>query len=200
MFDFLFNLFAKIIEFGGYWGIILLMTMESMIFPVPSEAVMPFAGFLLYQNKMSFILIFIFSLVGSLLGSVMSYFIGFYGGRPLLIKYGKYLFLNEHHLSKTEKFFNRFGAKAIFFSRFIPIVRHLISILAGIGKMNFGRFLIYTAFGAGLWNGFLVYLGFVLGKNWTQINKISHIFDVLLLIILSIAIFKFLSKQKKNKQ
>ncbi|MBI5742365.1 MAG: DedA family protein, partial [Candidatus Niyogibacteria bacterium] len=150
MTEYLIDIFVRIIEAGGYGGVFFLMVLESMIAPVPSEAVMPFAGFLWFLGKMSFWPIVIFSTLGSIAGSLASYAIGSYGGRPLVLKYGKYLLLNEHHLEDTERFFNRFGGKTIFISRFIPVIRHLISLPAGAGKMNLWRFTIYTALGAGL--------------------------------------------------
>jgi len=199
MFVQLLNLFVKIIETGSYTGIFFLMTLESMIAPVPSEAVMPFAGFLLFLNKMSLIPIIISSTLGSIFGSSISYYIGFFGGRPLIKKFGRYLLLNEEHLALTENFFNRFGAKTIFFSRFIPIVRHLISIPAGIGKMNLLKFIIYTAVGAGLWNSFLMYLGFYLGNNWSAIGKYSEIFDIILIVLAISFVVFYCYKRCRNR-
>ena len=156
----LINLFTDIISTGGYAGIAILMALESMVAPVPSEAVMPFAGMLWFSGQMSFWLILIFSTLGSIIGSLISYYMGLYGGRPLITKYGKYLLLNEHDLAITERFFKRFGDKTIFISRFVPVVRHLISIPAGTGKMNLVKFIFYTTLGAGLWNAILTYLGY----------------------------------------
>ncbi|MDP2820699.1 MAG: DedA family protein [bacterium] len=196
MIEQLLNLFIKIIDTGSYAGIFFLMTLESMIIPVPSEAVMPFAGFLWFLGKMSAIPIIVSSTLGSIFGSLISYYLGFFGGRPLIKKFGRYLLLNEEHLIITENFFNRFGAKTIFFSRFIPIVRHLISIPAGIGKMNLLKFIIYTIVGAGLWNSFLAYLGYYLGNNWAEIRKYGEIIDVSLIIfIIGFIIFYFHKKR-----
>jgi membrane protein DedA with SNARE-associated domain len=198
MFEQLINLFIKIIETGGYAGVTFLMALESMVAPVPSEAVMPFAGFLWFLGKMSFAKIVIFSTLGSIVGSLISYCIGAFGGRPLIKKWGKYFLLNEAHLDYTEQFFTRFGNKTIFFSRFIPIVRHLISIPAGIGKMNLLKFIVYTTLGAGIWNGFLAYLGFQLGNKWEEIRKYSEVLDIVFLAAIIGLIFYFIYKQKRT--
>lgn len=185
----------------GYLGVFFLMTLESMIFPIPSELVMPFAGFLISSGEMTFLYVIIFSTLGSLFGSLLSYYIGVYGGKRFVSKYGKYLLLNEEHLEKTQKWFSKKGELTIFIGRFIPIVRHVISIPAGIGRMNLKRFILYTILGAGIWNFFLAYVGFVLGNNW---ESISQYFDYLswgVLIIIVIMGAYFLWKEiKKIKQ
>ena len=125
---------TKVILALGYPGIFILMTLESMIAPVPSELVMPFAGFLAAQGEFNLILVVFFSSLGSLCGSLISYYLGKKGGYPLVARFGKYFFLDETDLQKTTHWFERRGEKTIFISRFIPIVRHLISIPAGMGK------------------------------------------------------------------
>jgi membrane protein DedA with SNARE-associated domain len=182
------------IEWLGYPGILILMALESMIFPVPSEAVMPFAGFLIAEGKFTFAGVIFFSTLGSIIGSVISYYIGAWGGRPILKKYGKYLLLNNHHLELTEKFFKARGEITIFICRFIPVVRHLISIPAGIGKMNLPRFLVFTAIGAGIWNAFLAYIGFVLRNNWGEVMAYSSLLDVLVIAAMVIGGVWYLHK------
>jgi membrane protein DedA with SNARE-associated domain len=171
----------------GYPGILILMAMESMIFPVPSEAVMPFAGFLIAEGKLTFTGVIFFSTLGSIIGSLISYYIGAWGGRPILKKYGKYLCLNNHHLDVTEKFFKTHGELTIFICRFIPVVRHLISIPAGIGKMNLARFIVFTAIGAVIWNAFLAYMGYLLKSNWEEVIKYSSLLDVFVILVLILA-------------
>jgi len=198
--NFLIDYFTMIIEKLGYLGVGILMTLESMVAPVPSEAVMPFAGFLWYDGKFSLLGIVIASTLGSIIGSLISYYIGAYGGRPLVKKFGRYLLLNEHHLDKTERFFQRHGDKTIFISRFIPIIRHLISIPAGIGQMRLGKFILYTTVGAGLWNSFLAWLGFQLRDKWEVIRKYTEILDVLIIIIIVMAIIYFIYQRKKRSR
>jgi len=198
--ELLINYFTAIISAGGYWGVMLLMVLESMIAPVPSEAVMPFAGFLWFEGQFNFWGIIVASTLGSIVGSLISYYLGAWGGRPLLLKYGKYLLLNEHHLQATEKFFTKHGDKTIFISRFIPIVRHLISIPAGLGKMNLFKFCLYTILGAGLWNSFLTYLGYYLGSQWHEIRKYSEVVDVVLIILIVVAVVIGLIHRRRERR
>lgn len=193
---------TKFIEMTGYTGVFVLMIFESMIAPVPSEAVMPFAGFLITEGKFTFTGVAIASTMGSIVGSTVSYYLGLYGGIPVVKKFGKYLLLDEHHLEITEKFFNKYGEAAVFISRFIPVVRHLISIPAGIGKMNMTKFLIYTTVGAFGWNMFLTYVGYVLRNNWDTVKQYNKGIDVAVVLILILAtaffVYKSLAKKKVN--
>ncbi len=197
--DLLINTFTSIIDKLGYPGVWLLMVFESMILPVPSEAVMPFAGFLWFDHKMTFIMIALVSTFGSIVGSLISYWIGASGGRPLVRKFGKYLLLNEHHLDKTHEFFLKYGDKTIFFSRFIPVVRHLISIPAGIGRMGLKKFILYTTVGAAIWNSLLAYLGYLLGSNWEAIRKYTEILDIIIVLAILFLVGYFLYKLRKNR-
>jgi len=160
----------------SYVGVFLLMTLESMVAPIPSELVMPFAGFLIFKGEFSVVPVLVASTLGSIVGSLLSYGMGMLG-KPVVLRYGRYLLLNVHHLEWTEKFFLRHGGKTIFISRFIPVVRHLISIPAGLARMPLTPFILYTAVGATLWNMFLTYLGFRLKQNWQLIQKYTHILD-----------------------
>lgn len=195
------NFFSNIIYEIGYVGVMVLMAMESMIFPVPSEAVMPFTGFLVYEEKFSWVGIFIFSTLGSIIGSSISYLMGLYGGRAFILKYGKYFLLEKEHLEITEKFFSKYGEITILISRFIPVVRHLISIPAGMARMNFMKFIIFTTIGASAWNMFLAYVGYILKSNWKEIMKYSKVFDLIVILAIFLLSVYFLYKQlKKSKQ
>ena len=178
----------------------ILMVMESMVLPVPSEAVMPFAGFLISQGTFSFAGVILFSTLGGLLGSIISYYIGFLGGSPFVKKYGRYVLLREEDLAKTEKFFQKHGEKTIFICRFIPVVRHLISVPAGAAKMNFGKFTLYTVLGAGLWHIFLSCVGFILKQNWEKIEQFTKYFDYLALLVIAILLIAFIVKRKRHKK
>ena len=160
----------------SYVGVFLLMALESMVAPIPSELVMPFAGFLIFTGHFGVTPVMVASTLGSITGSLLSYGMGVLG-EPVVLRYGRYLLLNPHHLEWTQNFFNRHGGKTIFIARFIPVVRHLISIPAGLARMPLFPFILYTAAGAGLWNGFLTYLGFRLKQNWPIIQKYTHILD-----------------------
>ncbi len=158
------------------------MALESMVAPVPSELVMPFAGFLVVTGDFSLPGIAIVSTLGSITGSIVSYYMGRLGGRPLVLRAGKYLLLHEGQLDQTERFFARYGEKAIFFARLVPVVRHLISIPAGMGKMRIGKFVVYTIAGAALWNMFLAWLGMALRERWEVIHEYTRVLDYIVVI------------------
>jgi len=193
----------NLISSVSYFGIFILMAMESMVIPIPAELVMPFAGFLSASGKMNMILIIIFSTLGSLFGSLLSYYIGKYGGNKFILKFGKYVFLDETDLIKTEKWFSKRGEITIFFSRFIPVVRHLISVPAGMGKMKISRFITYTILGAGTWNTILALFGYILGKNWELISKysdyISIPFSIIVIFIIIYVVYRHVINKIKLK-
>jgi membrane protein DedA with SNARE-associated domain len=190
----------SIISSIGYFGILLLMIMESMIIPVPSELVLTFAGFLISSGEMKFIIVVISATIGSLIGSLLSYYIGIYGGNRFVKRYGKYFLLDEESLVKTERWFSRRGELTIFLGRFIPVVRHIISIPAGMGKMNLKKFMLYTFLGAGMWNAFITYVGFVLGNNWKTIKQYSDYVSFGVLVILIVLILYFIWRHVKKRR
>lgn len=184
---------VQILETTAYAGAFILMALESMIAPVPSEAVMPFVGFLVTDGKWNLWLAVLATSLGSLAGSLLSYWMGYYGGKPLVLKVGKYLLLNRHDLELTERYFNRKqGIYTIFLARFIPVIRHFISIAAGMGKMPLVPFMLVTVVGATLWNGFLLYLGMRLREHWTVVQKYSHQVDIVIVILAVIGIGWFI--------
>ncbi|MBI2658100.1 DedA family protein [Candidatus Woesearchaeota archaeon] len=188
------------ISASGYFGIFILMALESMIAPVPSEVVMPFAGYLALQGKFNFWLALLASSLGSIFGSLVSYYTGVYGGRPFVLRFGKYLLLDEEHLDWTEKWFRKQGSKTIFISRFIPVVRHLISIPAGIAGMPMPKFLAYTFVGASAWNFILLYAGFRLGSHWDRIHEYSRQLDILFIAAVALFFAWFLWKHSKKRK
>ena len=200
--DTLIDLIVNGISASSYFGIFILMALESMIAPVPSEVVMPFAGYLVLQRKLNIPGAILASSLGSIFGSLLSYYMGLYGGRNLIFKYGKYLLLDEAHLKWTEKWFSGQGDKTILISRFIPVIRHLISIPAGIAKMPIARFLIYTFIGASAWNSILLYAGIKLGPHWEAIHQYSRELDIIFIVAVALSLIYFIRKHhnKKNKK
>ncbi|MEM5786167.1 MAG: DedA family protein [Syntrophobacteraceae bacterium] len=181
------------LESTGYCGAAFLMMLESMIFPVPSEAVMPFVGFLVADGKWNLELAVLATSLGSITGSLLSYAMGYYGGRPLVLKVGKFLLLNRHDLARAEVFFNRSGGTVtLFVSRFVPVVRHLISIPAGMGKMPLVPFITATLVGATLWNSFLLICGMYLREHWTVVQTYSHQVDIFVVAAMVIGVFWFI--------
>lgn len=198
MTEFLVEYITEIIAAGGYGAVVFFMVLESMVFPVPSEAVMPFAGFLVSDGTFTFWGALVAATVGSVIGSLLSYVIGVYGGRPFLHAWGKYFLLNQHHLDVTEQFFARYGEWTVFISRFIPVVRHLISIPAGIAEMPLGKFVLYTTIGAGMWNAILLYVGMVLGRAWDTIGGYMHYVDIAVVALIIAAVVFFIYARLKR--
>jgi membrane protein DedA with SNARE-associated domain len=187
------NLAVKILETSEYVGAWALMALESMIAPVPSEAVMPFVGFLVADGKWNLWLAIFATSLGSITGSLLSYWMGYYGGKPVILRVGKYLLLNQHDLELTEAFFHkRQGLYTVFIARFIPVIRHLISIPAGMGKMPLWPFLGVTLAGATLWNTFLLVLGMKLREHWAVVQQYSHQVDIAIVIGLVLVVAWFM--------
>jgi membrane protein DedA with SNARE-associated domain len=158
----------------GYTGIFLLMAMESSIIPVPSELVMPPAGYLACQGRMEFWAAVAAGTVGSLVGAYANYFAARHLGRPLVLKYGRYVLMPPEKFLKVERFFLEHGEISTFVGRLLPVIRHLISIPAGLSGMNHFRFTLYTLLGAGIWVTILTYIGFVIGQNRELVMAYSH--------------------------
>jgi membrane protein DedA with SNARE-associated domain len=158
----------------GYPGIFLLMAMESSVIPVPSELVMPPAGYLAQQGKMSAVVAVFWGTIGSLVGAYANYFASHYLGRPLVLRYGRYVGIGEHKFAKVERFFLEHGEISTFIGRLLPVVRHLISIPAGLAGMNHLRFSAYTLAGAAIWCGILTAIGYVIGANQELIMRYSR--------------------------
>jgi len=193
IFDALFGTVLGIISVSGYAGIFILMVLESMVFPVPSEAVLPFAGFLIATGQMNLAAVGIVSTIGSIVGSLISYYIGLKGGRAFVKRYGKYFLLSEKNLENAHRFFEKRGEITILVSRFIPVIRHLISIPAGYAEMSVRKFIAFTAIGAAIWNTVLVYSGIALKDNWEIIISYTQYLDiaVALAIVALLAYFVF---------
>ena len=174
----------------GYAGIFILMTLESACIPIPSEIIMPFSGFLVSVNKLTLFGVTMAGALGNLVGAVITYVIGYYGGRPFVLKYGKYFFIKEKEVRHAERFFARWGDFAVFIARNLPIVRTFISLPAGVAQMNFPKFCLYSFIGSIPWCLALAYIGLLLGDNWLLIRKYGHILD----IIVGVALVVFIGK------
>jgi membrane protein DedA with SNARE-associated domain len=186
-------------EKTGYVTVFVTMVMESMVLPVPSEAVMPFAGFLVAGHKFSLMLVVVISTLGSITGSLISYCIGYFLEESVIHRYGKYLLLDKEELDATHRFFKKYGDITIFVSRFIPVIRHLISIPAGFAEMNIYKFVIFTAVGAAMWNTFLALCGLYLKSNWDAVMRYSKYVDVLVLLILAGLLTYYIYRHMKRR-
>jgi membrane protein DedA with SNARE-associated domain len=175
----------------GSWGlpaVFLLMLLESACIPVPSEAIMPFAGFAVSEGKLTLAGIVIAGVAGNLVGSWIAYAIGYYGGRPFVDRWGKYVLLRPHHLDTAQRWFDHYGAPVVFFGRMIPIVRTFISLPAGFGKMKFWKFTLYTALGCIPWVLMLGYVGEKLGANWEKVQPYLHYADYLVVLAFAVLV------------
>ncbi len=173
------NFILLIIEKTGYFGVAVLMTLESAGIPIPSEIVMPFSGYLVSGGRFSIWLVAFFATLGNVIGSLILYFIGCYGGRKFVVKYGRFFLMSENEVNLADEWFKKYGSFTIFFSRLAPIARTYISLPAGMARMNLPKFIFYTFFGSAPWNLALAVIGFVLGKNWETLGTYFHKFDYL---------------------
>ena len=176
----------------GYLGVLLAMAIESAMIPLPSELILPYAGFLvsdpsqlepLTGSPWNFWIVVVVATIGNTLGSLIAYGIGAYGGRPFLERYGKYLLIRPHEIELADSFFARHGGATVFIGRLLPIVRTFISFPAGVARMPIGRFIAYSTAGAFIWSMLLVYAGTVLGANWVQIRETLQPFDLLIAVV-----------------
>jgi len=182
----------------GYTGIVISMTIESACIPLPSEIIMPFSGYLVWVGKFTLFGISLAGAIGCVIGSVITYYIGILGGRPLLEKYGKYILITHHDLETADKFFAKYGDSAIFISRLLPIVRTFISLPAGVAKMNFIKFLIYSFVGSFIWCLFLGWIGLKLGEHWNIIGVYFHKLDIIIGILIICGIVFYLYRHLKK--
>jgi membrane protein DedA with SNARE-associated domain len=195
------------IQATGYPGIAMLMALESMCLPVPSEVVLPFAGALVSLGRLSFtgdlfwdaLLVALAGTLGCTLGSVIAYYIGLKGGRPFIRKYGRYIRLNEKHLDLTECWFHKYGDWAVLGSRLLPVVRTFISLPAGIARMPFKRFVVLSTIGSLPWCLVLAYVGVILGENWQTVESLYRPIEYIVVIgVVALAIY-YLWKRRTSK-
>ncbi|PEB51405.1 hypothetical protein CON65_11010 [Bacillus pseudomycoides] len=190
----------QFLEGLGYWGIMFGLMIEI----IPSEIVLAYAGYLVSTGSISFIGAVVFGTIGGVIAQIFIYWIGRYGGRPVLECYGKYIFIHKKQIDAAEAWFNRYGTGVIFTARFIPVVRHAISIPAGITKMSFIRFVSLTGLAIIPWSIIFIYLGEKLGENWGNINDVagpyvkSFAIGGIILITLYFALKIWLKKRKKR--
>ncbi len=184
----------------GYWGIFLLMFLESTFFPFPSEIIMIPAGYLAYKGEMNVYIVVLVGILGSVAGALFNYYLAVHFGRKFILKYGKYFFIKEETLDKLEAFFTKHGELSTFNGRLIPGIRQLISLPAGLARMNIAKFSFYSALGAGIWVIVLVALGYLLGSNEELISEYLKSATLIALIsVVFITIF-YVVRNKRRKE
>jgi membrane protein DedA with SNARE-associated domain len=202
IFDLLFNFAVSFLNSTGYAGVFALMVLESATLPVPSEVVLPLAGYLVYQGTMNFWIAVIVASLGSLVGTMIDFAIGYYLGRAVVIRYGRKIRLHESQLLTSERWFAKHGSIVVLVARFIPLIRTLVAFPAGIAKMNVWKFLAYSAVGIFAWDAILVYLGYLAGKDWSTIaqNLYSAFGPIEVIALIAAAVIVFLSVRRVTKR
>ncbi|MGH9568108.1 MAG: DedA family protein [Candidatus Angelobacter sp.] len=196
------SVIIAVISSGGYFGVVLLMAIESACIPLPSEIIMPFSGYLVYKGQLGLFLVATAGAIGCNLGSLIAYEIGHYGGRPLVERYGSYILINRRDLELADRFFLRFGSAAVFMARLLPVVRTFIALPAGVARMPRLRFHIYTFAGSWPWCFVLAWIGMKLGEHWDtdpRLREWLHRLDLGIILLLLLAIFFFLRSHWKNR-
>ncbi len=182
----------------GYGGIVLLMAIESACIPLPSEIIMPFSGYLVSQGQMNLWWVAFAGALGCVLGSVPAYYLGQYGGRPLVERYGRYVLISHHDLDMADRAFARHGEIIIFIGRLLPVVRTFIAFPAGVARMHMGRFIAYTFVGSLIWSWALAYVGKQLGDNWVALKPYFHEFHQVFAAVAVVLVGWYVWRHVKN--
>ena len=201
--EFLSGYIVAVISALGYWGIVLLMAIESACIPLPSEIIMPFSGYLVYTGRFNLWLVGVAGAVGCVLGSWVAYWVGMYGGRPLIERYGRYILISHHDLDLADRWFTRYGEVIVFASRLLPVIRTFIAFPAGVARMNLWKFTVYTFLGSLPWCLGLAYVGQLLGEQWDKNETLKmwfHRFDFLIGIIGVLAVVWWVRRHIKHSR
>ena len=187
---------THIISEWGYTGIVLLMAIESACIPLPSEIIMPFAGFLVFKGVFSWWGVATAGALGCVLGSIPAYYLGLWGGRAFILRYGRYVFLSAHDLERAEHWFARYGNWAVFWARLLPAIRTFIALPAGILRMPMLPFILYTFVGSWIWCAGLAYLGIQLGEHWKDIQPYFHPISYALLAFITLVLIRHIAQSR----
>lgn len=198
---FLGNFVEYMISSFGYSGVFVAMAIESACIPLPSEIILPFTGYMVFVGHFGFWQATFIATLGNLFGGLVAYYVGVWGGRPFLKRFGRYFLINERELAWTERLFERHGEMTVLIGRMLPIVRTFISLPAGIARMNPLKMATYTALGAFIWCAFLIFVGQKLGENWDSLKPFFHRADVVvggvLVIVVAYVVYKSFKPRKR---
>jgi len=197
--EFLSAFIIRVISAGGYPGIVLLMAIESACIPLPSEIIMPFSGYLVYTGRFNLWWAGVAGALGCNVGSIVAYWVGYHGGRPLVERYGRYVLISQHDLELADRWFARYGQATVFFSRLLPVIRTFIALPAGVMRMEFWRFNLYTFLGSLPWCLALAYAGMKLGEHWDGLRGYFHKFDFVIGALLLAGAAWFLWTHLRNR-
>ncbi|MGH8399034.1 MAG: DedA family protein [Gammaproteobacteria bacterium] len=182
----------------GYGGIVLLMAIESACIPLPSEIIMPFSGYLVYRGEMTLWLVALAGAAGCVLGSLVAYWVGAWGGRPLVEKYGRYMLVSHHDLDVADRWFNRHGDVIILIGRLLPLVRTFIAFPAGVARMSLTRFILYTFIGSYIWCWAMAWVGLRLGEHWNTLGPWFHRFDTIIVVLVVLGFIWYVWRHVRN--
>lgn len=194
------DVFLSFIDTWGYMAVAILMAAENACIPIPSELILGFAGYLIFAGRMTFTMALIAGMIGGLLGSIFAYYAGHLGGRPFVDKYGKYFFIKKSHVDMAQEWFDKYGIKAVFFSRMLPVIRTFISLPAGFAHVDMKQFFIYTILGSLPWTALILYIGMVLGEGWKVMMEVGHEASIAFVVICAIILVVMYVTYKKKKK
>jgi membrane protein DedA with SNARE-associated domain len=195
-----FHFVTTTMQNAGYPGIFGLMVL-ALVVSLPSEIILPFAGYLVFESGFNFWLVLIIASAGSVVGTVIDYAIGYFLGRPTILRYGRYIHLNERSLVTSEKWFMRYGSPTVFLTRFVPLIRTVVAFPAGIGRMSMRKYLAYSAVGLVFWNAALIYIGYIVGPSVNSIiDFLSSSFTIVEILAVIVAVFLTLIWLRKSNK
>lgn len=197
--EYLSRFIIEVISAAGYPGVVLLMAIESACIPLPSEVIMPFSGYLVFTGRFNLWWVAAAGALGCNVGSAVAYFVGYYGGRPLVEKYGHYVWLSKHELELVDRWCVKYGQAAIFFSRLLPVVRTFIALPAGVMRLEFWRFNLWTFLGSFPWCLGLAYVGMKMGEHWPELRVYFHQFDIVIGVVIVAGAAWFVWSHVKNR-
>lgn len=193
------DVFLQFIDSWGYYAVAILMGLENACIPIPSELILGFAGYMIFAGRMTFTMALVAGMVGGILGSVFAYAVGRYGGRPFVDKYGKYFFVKKSHVDIAQNWFDKYGIKAVFFSRMLPVVRTFISLPAGFAHVDMKKFFFYTFLGSLPWTALILVIGMMLGEGWKVMMEVGHEISLAFAVILVVICLVLYWQYKKKK-
>ena len=195
------DVFLQFIDGWGYYAVAILMALENACIPIPSELILGFAGYMIYAGRMTFTMAMVAGMVGGMVGSYFAYYVGHYGGRPFVDKYGKYFFVKKSHVDIAQEWFDKYGIKAVFFSRMLPVVRTFISLPAGFAHVDMKKFFFYTFIGSLPWTALILFIGMMLGEGWKVMMEVGHeISQAVAAAIVIICIVLYVQYKRKKKK
>lgn len=196
------DVFLQFIDGWGYYAVAILMALENACIPIPSELILGFAGYMIYVGRMTFTMAMVAGMVGGMLGSYFAYYVGHYGGRPFVDKYGKYFFVKKSHVDIAQEWFDKYGIKAVFFSRMLPVVRTFISLPAGFAHVDMKKFFFYTFLGSLPWTALILFIGMMLGEGWKVMMEVGHEISLAVaaaIVIICVVLYVQYKRKKKKR-